>query len=152
NVVLSRRPDGARPNPESSTTGRAVAGSVPAAQDASMAPSVDQIADAVVRATARAGTPVATAGPPPQGPASNLPRRSAAAADEMAPRSHTGPISAAGPLHRIVEGTIIDTVLTNRLDGGSAAPVNCLVTNPVFSHSGRDIVIPAGARVLGDTK
>src|SRR5262249_2790143 len=33
NVVLSRRPDGARPNPESSTTGRAVAGSGPAGQD-----------------------------------------------------------------------------------------------------------------------
>jgi hypothetical protein len=31
----------------------------------------------------------------------------------------------------VLEGTIIDTVLTNRLDGTSAAPVNCLVTNPV---------------------
>ena len=43
-------------------------------------------------------------------------------------------------------------MLTNRLDGGSAAPVNCLVTNPVFSHSGQSIVIPAGARVLGETR
>jgi len=152
NVVLSRRRDGARSSPESSTTSRAVARDVPTTQDASPAPSVDQIADAVVRATARAGPPVAAAGPPAQVPASILPRRSEPASGETAARSHTGPISAAGPLHRIVEGTIIDTVLTNRLDGGSAAPVNCLVTNPVFSHSGRDIVIPAGARVLGDTK
>jgi hypothetical protein len=29
------------------------------------------------------------------------------------------------------------TVLTNRLDGGVASPVNCLVTTPVYSHDGR---------------
>jgi type IV secretion system protein VirB10 len=64
----------------------------------------------------------------------------------------TDAISAAGPLHRVLEGTIIDTVLTNRLDGGSAAPVNCLVTNALYSHSGQHVLIPAGARVLGETK
>jgi type IV secretion system protein VirB10 len=42
-------------------------------------------------------------------------------------------------------------VLTNRLDGSTAAPVNCLVTNPVYSHDGRQVLIPAGARVLGET-
>jgi type IV secretion system protein VirB10 len=55
-------------------------------------------------------------------------------------------------LHRILEGTIVDAVLTNRLDGGAAAPVNCLVTNAVYSHSGGQVVIPAGARLLGETK
>ena len=30
--------------------------------------------------------------------------------------------------------------------------MNCLVTNPVYSHDGQQIVIPAGARVLGETK
>jgi type IV secretory pathway VirB10-like protein len=64
----------------------------------------------------------------------------------------TDPISAAGSLHRILEGTLIDTALTNRLDGSAAAPVNCLVTNPVYSHSGQHVLIPAGARVLGETK
>ena len=63
----------------------------------------------------------------------------------------TAPIRASGPTHRLLEGTFIDAVLTNRLDGTSAAPVNCLVTNPVYSHSGQHIVIPAGARVLGQT-
>jgi len=43
-------------------------------------------------------------------------------------------------------------VLTNRLDGSVAAPVNCLVTNPIYSHGGQQVVIPAGARVLGETK
>jgi type IV secretion system protein VirB10 len=56
-----------------------------------------------------------------------------------------------GPLHPVLEGTLIDAVLTNRLDGSVAAPVNCLVTNPVYSHDGRQVLIPAGARVLGQT-
>jgi type IV secretion system protein VirB10 len=43
-------------------------------------------------------------------------------------------------------------VLTNRLDGGSAGPVNCLVTNAVYSHTGQQVLIPAGARLLGETK
>ena len=47
---------------------------------------------------------------------------------------------------------VIDAVLTNRLDGSAAAPVNCLVTNPVYSHSGQHVLIPAGARVLGETR
>ena len=47
---------------------------------------------------------------------------------------------------------MIDAVLTNRLDGSRAAPVNCLVTNPVYSHSGQHVLIPAGARVLGETR
>lgn len=47
---------------------------------------------------------------------------------------------------------MIDTVLTNRLDGGAAAPVSCLVTNPVYSHSGQHVLIPAGARILGETR
>jgi type IV secretion system protein VirB10 len=74
-----------------------------------------------------------------------------ARAEERTPE-RTEPISAAGPLHPLLEGTIIDTVLTNRLDGSSAAPVNCLVTNPVYSHSGQHILIPAGARILGETR
>ena len=64
----------------------------------------------------------------------------------------TEAISPAGPLHRLLEGTLIDTVLTNRLDGSETAPVNCLVTNAVYSHSGQHVVIPAGARVLGTTR
>jgi type IV secretion system protein VirB10 len=55
-------------------------------------------------------------------------------------------------MQKLLEGTIIDTVLTNRLDGDTASPANCLVTNPVYSHSGQQVLIPAGSRVLGETK
>ena len=30
--------------------------------------------------------------------------------------------------------------------------MNCLVTNPIYSHSGQHVVIPAGARILGETR
>lgn len=102
-----------------------------------------------MRATARSAPPTA-----PQ-PAAAAPSPQGGGARDDAARSRpvfTDPIHAASPLHRLLEGTFIDTVLTNRLDGASAAPVNCLVTNPVYSHSGQHILIPGGARILGETK
>src|SRR5207244_4171972 len=106
------------------------------------APSIDDIADAVVRATSRAGRSVSSAtSVPAQGPAPSAPSGSSPSSDRTDLPNRTGPISDAGPMHRLLEGTVIDTVLTNRLDGGSAAPVNCLVTNPVYSHSGGEVII-----------
>jgi len=80
------------------------------------------------------------------------PTAAAALTAAHTPPASTGPISASGATHRLLEGTLIDAVLTNRLDGSSAASVNCLVTNPVYSHDGGSVLIPAGARVLGVTK
>jgi type IV secretory pathway VirB10-like protein len=149
NVVLSRRPENERPDVGRSTSQP----SAPTRSD-STSPSVDEVADAVVRATTRtaglAANPAAQF--PSQAPAA-VPMPQAGGND----RSRTTPdqtpaISAAGPLHRVLEGTVIDTVLPNRLDGSSAAPVNCLVTNPLYSHTGRQVLIPAGARILGETK
>jgi type IV secretory pathway VirB10-like protein len=148
NVVLSRRSDSQRPD---GSQVRAQAGSRTRAAADPAAPSIDDIADAAVRASVRAAGPVA---PPP----ASTPMAAATQARPVPERSalqrpaHTDPISDAGPLHRLLEGTIIDAVLTNRLDGAAAAPVNCLVTNAVYSHSGQQVLIPAGARLLGETK
>jgi type IV secretion system protein VirB10 len=54
--------------------------------------------------------------------------------------------------HRLLEGTLVETVLTNRLDGTFAGPVNCLVTTPVYARDGETLLIPAGARFLGSVK
>lgn len=153
NVVLTRRPEADRPD-----SGRP---STPFGSQATLQngpPSIDEIADAAIRATSRAGygTPAgATAaglGPPATSAvaASTTPRER----DDDARRtpSSTEPIRSDGLVHRLLEGTVIDTILTNRLDGDFVAPVNCLVTNPVYSHSGQFVVIPAGARVLGETR
>ena len=57
-----------------------------------------------------------------------------------------------GDLHRVMEGTIIETALVNRLDGSFSGPVNCMVSSNVYSHDLRRLVIPQGARVLGEAK
>jgi type IV secretion system protein VirB10 len=112
---------------------------------------MDEIADAALRATTRAA---GLAGVAPQAPAAAPFSPAPVTPQFEQPRTpeRTAPISPAGPLHRILEGTLVDAVLTNRLDGTTAAPVNCLVTNPLYSHSGQHILIPAGARLLGETK
>ena len=147
NVVVSRRPDGERPSMPTATASTARGARGLDAQSPAP-PSLDEVAEAVMRATARSVPP-----PAPQPTATAATPQGRGAADDARPRpAFTDPIQAAGPLHRLLEGTFIDAVLTNRLDGTSAAPVNCLVTNPVFSHSGQHILIPGGARVLGETK
>jgi|SRR5579872_2050549 len=59
---------------------------------------------------------------------------------------------ATGPKYRLFEGTVIETVLTNRLDGSFSGPVNCMVTTNVYSHDGQHLLVPQGARVLGEVK
>jgi type IV secretion system protein VirB10 len=141
NVAVSRRPENERPG----------TGSARPASNGSTNPtasSLDEVADAVMRASARAGTAPAT---PPQAMVQATPSAPVADPSQERTPASTGPIRAAGPLHRLLEGTLIDTVLTNRLDGSTAAPVNLLVTNPIYSLSGNQILIPAGARILGET-
>src|SRR5205823_8214159 len=60
------------------------------------------------------------------------------------------PASPAPRTYRLPEGSIIENVLTNRLDGTFAGPVNCLVTTPVYAADREHLLIPAGARALGD--
>lgn len=56
------------------------------------------------------------------------------------------------PSYRIFEGTVLEAVLTNRLDGTFSGPVNCMVTTDVYSYDGAKLLIPQGARVLGEVK
>jgi type IV secretion system protein VirB10 len=48
------------------------------------------------------------------------------------------------------EGTIVEAVLTNRLDGEQPGPVNCMITTDVYLPGTRLLLIPQGARVLGE--
>jgi type IV secretory pathway VirB10-like protein len=153
NVVMSRRPDGQRLMTDPNAPSRTVRAGMP--PDAPTAPpNIDDVADAVVRATTRytaAPAAATTAGTTNGAPNAASPSAPAATSPKVRPAS-TGPITSTGPTHRLLEGTMIDAVLTNRLDGSVAASVNCLVTNPVYSHGGEYIVVPAGSRVLGETK
>ena len=59
---------------------------------------------------------------------------------------------AAGKQHRLFEGSVIETVLTNRLASHFSGPVNCMVTTDVYSHDRQRLLIPQGSRVLGEVK
>jgi type IV secretory pathway VirB10-like protein len=60
--------------------------------------------------------------------------------------------SAAGKQYVVFEGTVLETVLMNRLNGTFAGPVNCLVTTDLYSHDGQHLLVPAGTKVLGEAK
>lgn len=60
--------------------------------------------------------------------------------------------SASGQPYVIYEGTTVDTVLMNRLDGDAVGPVKVLVSNPVYSHDHQHVLIPDGTIVLGEAK
>jgi len=96
--------------------------------------------------------PVPNAAPAAVPPiAATAPASPTAASTAPAPpnaASATGAASVDGK-DRLTEGTVIETVLINRLDGTFAGPVTCLVTTPVYSQDRQRVVIPAGARVLG---
>ena len=60
--------------------------------------------------------------------------------------------AAAGKNYVLFEGTILETVLINRLDGGFAGPVECLLSTNVYSNDRQHLLIPAGSKLLGETK
>jgi type IV secretion system protein TrbI len=89
-------------------------------------------------APSEAGEPNTAAKPEPE----NVPKR----------KKREGLDQADGPLHRLFEGTVIESVLTNRLTGSLSGPVNCMVTTDVHSHDRQQLLIPQGSRVLGEVK
>jgi len=54
--------------------------------------------------------------------------------------------------YKVLEGTILETVLTNRLNGALAGPVNTILTTDVYSHDRQHLLIPQGSRILGEVK
>src|SRR5882762_7896684 len=62
------------------------------------------------------------------------------------------PAAAAGKTYVLFEGTVLETVLINRLDGQMVGPVECLLTNNVYSHDRQHLLIPSGAKLLGETR
>jgi type IV secretory pathway VirB10-like protein len=59
---------------------------------------------------------------------------------------------AGGKNHVIFEGTTLESVLVNRLNSDFAGPVICQISSDVYSHDHAELLIPAGTRILGETK
>ena len=62
------------------------------------------------------------------------------------------PAAATGKTYVLFEGTVLETVLINRLDGQMAGPVECLLSSDVYSHDRQHLLIPAGSKLLGETR
>jgi type IV secretion system protein VirB10 len=76
---------------------------------------------------------------------------------EDAPGGYKRPLeanidSAVGQPYLVYEGSVLDTVLMNRLDGDAAGPVKVLVSNPLYSHDHQHMIVPEGTVVLGEAK
>ena len=94
---------------------------------------------------------LATAAALPGAPAQQQPQ-SPATATPQSTRKNLDVNAASGKAHVIFEGTVLESVLVNRLNGDFAGPVLCQITNDVYSHDHSQLLIPAGTRVLGETK
>jgi len=137
NVALSRRPTDRQPYGEHGTRPPATTSSLPSWPLPQPFGSLPPIGPVTVPTPSVVPSGVATPAPNSQ---------ASAAADHEPPREeHPAP----GPRQRLVQGTVIEAVLTNRLDGALAGPVNGLVTNPVYARDRQAVLVPAGARVLG---
>jgi type IV secretory pathway VirB10-like protein len=60
--------------------------------------------------------------------------------------------AAAGKTYVLFEGNILESVLINRLDGQFPGPIECLLSTAVYSNDRQHVLIPAGSKLLGETK
>lgn len=133
-VAMSRRPADQSP-----------AGTRPAPAPTGIPEAAAALQQALRQANVVGANAPTTAPPPPSTSAAPATAPHESAAPEPAREENPAP----GPRLRVLEGTVIEAVLANRLDGSLAGPVSGLVTNPVYSLDRQAVVIPAGARVLG---
>lgn len=54
-----------------------------------------------------------------------------------------------GKTYRLFEGTVLETVLTNRINGAFAGPIDTMLTTAIWSHDHQQLLIPQGTRCLG---
>ena len=84
-------------------------------------------------------------------------RSSNAAASEQLPVANTktdpmGPYpfdQYKGRLYRIFEGTVLEGVVTNHIDGGLNGPILVMLTTDYYSHDHQQLLMPQGTRLIG---
>jgi type IV secretory pathway VirB10-like protein len=54
-----------------------------------------------------------------------------------------------GRLYRVFEGTVLEAVVTNHVDGGSSGPVLLMLTTDYYSHDHQQLLMPQGTRLIG---
>ena len=54
-----------------------------------------------------------------------------------------------GRLYRVFEGTVLEGVVTNHIDGGLTGPILIMLTTDYYSHDHQQLLMPQGTRLLG---
>ena len=57
-----------------------------------------------------------------------------------------------GRLYRVFEGTVLEGVVTNQIDGGFSGPIMVSLTTDLYSHDHQQLLLPQGTRLLGDVQ
>jgi len=57
-----------------------------------------------------------------------------------------------GRLYRVFEGTVLEGVVTNHIDGGFSGPIMVSLTTDLYSHDHQELLLPQGTRLLGDVQ
>jgi type IV secretion system protein VirB10 len=128
--------------------GEATTGPSPNAPAATM---LAERAEAPSSAKSEEVTSAQTVGGAPSQKSSN------AAASEQSPAANTktdpmGPYpfdQYQGRLYRIFEGTVLEGVVTNHIDGGLNGPILVMLTTDYYSHDHQQLLMPQGTRLIG---
>ena len=116
------------------------------------APSATVLAEHAEAPSSAKSEEVVAAGSAPSQKSSN-----AAAASEQSPAANTkadpmGPYpfdQYQGRLFRIFEGTVLEGVVTNHIDGGLNGPILVMLTTDYYSHDHQQLLMPQGTRLIG---
>ncbi|MFP5228735.1 MAG: TrbI/VirB10 family protein [Acidobacteriota bacterium] len=138
NVVYTQAPEQSAQKPSSAALANRAVATGPQQNAGSSQTAQIQVGSNLIAPQAPANPPAASPAPATQGQ------------DEHRPEVNID--SAIGTPYVMYEGTTLDTVLMNRLDGDAPGPVKVLVSNPVYSHDRQHVLVPAGTVVLGEAK
>lgn len=151
NIALSyRKPT---PAPPGSSLGAPNVEAVTSGAGVPSAPEALQLAQLLKDMQPASPLPAALPTPVRSAPASPAePEQNKKEAQSPAAASTGAAAATAGKTYVLFEGTILETVLINRLDGAFAGPIECLVTSDVYSLDRQHVLVPAGSKVLGETR
>ena len=54
-----------------------------------------------------------------------------------------------GQLYRVFEGTVLEGIVTNHIDGAFAGPILVMLTTDYYSHDHQQLLMPQGTRLIG---
>ena len=54
-----------------------------------------------------------------------------------------------GRLYRVFEGTVLEGVVTNHIDGSLSGPILVMLTTDYYSHDHQQLLMPQGTRLIG---